>query len=104
MSKHLHFRFFSYFERHLCAEAESNEKNIIIGLDGNDDCVFWTLKQDDVEQFECLNDGTCARVLAGSSAYDRKAWKTKDECLQNCGLGNWTCVRNIIQGEVLTKK
>merc|ERR1712048_599529 len=40
-SKHLQFRYLNYFERAACADAEKDDNNIIIGLDGNGNCVYF---------------------------------------------------------------
>jgi hypothetical protein len=96
--KYLWFRHASYFERHKCAELEQDESNIILGLDGYGNCVFWSMMTSNTKAFECLNDGTCAEVDPSTA---RTSYPTLEECQEHCKP--WICVRDKVLGKVKTQ-
>ena len=82
----------SYFNRSACEEHEGDPTAMILGTDGNGDCVYWTAPAPPPPpaiRFECLNDGTCAR-----SSTARAVFSSEAACLSGCAHA-WECVSDI---------
>lgn len=81
---HLHFRHQGWENRSICEEVETDEASMIMGYDGDDQCVYWTKAPvTSIEHWEILNDGTCgasedpARAIYSSYADCTAAVVTK---------------------------
>jgi hypothetical protein len=86
---HLHFKHPSYPLRHVCADIEVDSKNQVMGVDAEQNCVYWTLAEASSEgKWELLNDGTCAR-----SDSERAKFTSAENCAS--GLSKWRCVTDI---------
>jgi len=83
---HLHLRAYDY--RHLCEDAEKDNKNMIIGTNSDDQCVYWKWTSNP-SRYECLNDGTCWKTDS-----ERAYYSSHDDCSTNCGNSKWACVRS----------
>merc|ERR1712107_628831 len=78
--------------------------NIILGIDGNDNCVYWPWVETATD-WECLNDGTCGKVDPKSASVPSGVlYATEEDCLKNCGSGRWECVKRSVTGRVYNAK
>lgn len=84
---HLKLSYLSYNNKHLCEEMEKDAINMIMGVDGNNNCVYWTADPPPM-RWELLIDGTCE-----PSNSDRAAFASKSEC-QAAGFECITVISN----------
>ena len=116
---HLRFYWPSWLNRTACEGEEQDQRNAVMGVDGNGDCVYWRAddfsspepresaaspspqsraraasgvvqaKASPTQHWELLNDGTCERT----SSAERATAKTEEACLSS--VQSWFCVENI---------
>lgn len=86
--KYLHFKYQSYPLRHICAEAERDPRKQVMGINGDNSCVYWTQDAETVDTWELLNDGTCVK-----SSSSRAVYESQTACL--AATTAWSCVENI---------
>ena len=86
----LQFRLPSFFEWHLCEDAERQGVNVM-GSTASGECAYWKPGSLSLT-FECLNDGTCASGYGAS----RGKYYDKDTCEANCGQAKWQCMQNKV--------
>ena len=88
---HLHFFWPSYLNRTQCEAAESDPVKMVMGVDGDGNCVYWVLPAvSGGSKWELLNDGTCEQ--SGESP-DRAVHESEASCLAS--VQGWSCVRDI---------
>lgn len=116
---HLRFHWPSWLNRTACEEEEQDKRNMVMGVDGNGDCVYWRsdeissphphesaaspptpshaqtasgvvqAKASPSHHWELLNDGTCERT----SSPERATAQTEEACLSS--VQSWSCIENI---------
>jgi Cys-rich protein (TIGR01571 family) len=89
MPAHLQLYWQNYNNRSACEREEADPTAMILGTDGNGDCVYWSPLPASPLQYECLNDGTCSK-----SSSSRAIFSTEAECLNSCAHA-WECVSDI---------
>lgn len=87
-SPKIKLRFLSWMTKDACADVEQDSLNIIMGINGDGECLSW-LWQLDPSSWECLNDGSCE--LSDPTMSLRSAYESEEDCLNNCGRGRWQC-------------
>jgi len=83
---HLKFHFPSWATRTACAQEELDPLKMVMGTDGNGDCVYWDASKP--EQWELLNDGSC-----GASDSSRAQFSSLADCVVASSQIKWGCVR-----------
>ena len=85
---HLHLKWPSWYKRHICKSQDASTTQFVLGVDGNDECVYWevpvqvsdsaptgaTTDRGDA-RWECLNNGGCVR-----SNSSRALFLTEQDC------------------------
>ena len=84
---HLHFTWQSWNNKAACDAIEADEKNVIMGTDGNGKCVYWTAPAAPT-RWECRNDGTCEPSADAS----RALFDSESQCVSECAT-RFQCVR-----------
>ena len=81
---HLKFRFSSWETRNACAQEELDPLKMVMGTDGNGDCVYWNASPP--ERWELLNDGSCE-----TSDSVRAKFSSIAECVVAASQIRWGC-------------
>jgi hypothetical protein len=81
---HLKFRFSSWETRDACAQEELDPLKMVMGTDGNGDCVYWNASPP--ERWELLNDGSCE-----TSDSVRAKFSSMAECVVAASQIRWGC-------------
>ena len=86
---HLKLSLPSWLTRTACAEVEKSDRNMVLGTDGNGDCVYFVLATpDSTSKWELLNDGSCVQ-----SASERAVFSTEADC--SAAHASWKCVKKV---------
>ena len=82
---HLKLRYPSSATRNACAQEELDPLKMVMGTDGNGDCVYWDASRP--ERFELLNDGGCA-----ASDSPRAQFSSLADSVLGATQTKWGCV------------
>ena len=83
---HLKFRYPSWATRNACAQEELDPLKMVMGTDGNGDCVYWDASRP--ERWELLNDGGCE-----ASDSPRAQFSSLADCVLGATQTKWGCFR-----------
>lgn len=81
----LHYQ--SWNNKAACEAVEASPDNMVMGVDGEGNCVYWKWTSS-ATKYECALDGTCFK---SSSA--RAIYSSEEECESHCGKGKWSCIQ-----------
>lgn len=84
----LKFFYRSWDKKSACENAESDASNMVMGVDGDGNCVYWKWVEP-ASNWECAIDGTCFQ----SADPVRAIYSSESECRSKCGEGKWSCKR-----------
>lgn len=86
--RHLKFHWLSYDTKHFCEDAEKDTNNMIMGVDGDNNCIYWVADAKP-KGWELLIDGTCE-----PSYSERAIYASKAECASHTGFECVTVINN----------